>query len=506
MRTAFSRSSGSSITGVWKQDVNLVVNSTTQRLSLTTADDTVYTYYNGVLQSISYRGGYVQTLSYDANGNNTGVTDSYGRTLTFSYGPQGLLQSMTVPGGQVYQYTYLGRYDQSVFSGVDPSQIGTDKRALQSVIEPAGTSGATGNPTVQYLYENASFPFALTGIINENGVRFATYTYGTDGRVAAEQHAGGVEQNTFSYDDVAGTTTITNPLSKQAVYYFEKDSRGLPRLTHIAGQPSTNCVASDSYFANNASDFVTDEADAEGRVTHYDRDARGLPTAVTRGYGTASAVVTSYTWHTTLHVPTQIVDPGLTTALTWNPSGQLSQVTQTDTTSQTVPYSTNGQTRAWSYTYDAYGNLLTVDGPLAGTGDTVTYTHNSSGFLASVTNEVGQVTTITAWNGRGQPTSITDPNGVARNLAYDSLGRLTSTTVDPTGLSAVTTIAYNAVGDITQISRPNGAYLHYTAAADPGSGKHRRVHCLYPRRHGERDSLADQRRQRQPSAVPDRSL
>ena len=143
--------------------------------------------------------------------------------------PQGLLQSMTAPGGQIFQYTYIGRYSSTVYSGVDPSVIGTDKWALEYVIQPDNTPSTTDNPRIQYLYENANFPFALTGIINENGVRWATYTYGTDGRVTAEEHAGGIDHYTFSYDDVAFTVTVTNPLSKQAVYHFEKDNRGLGR-------------------------------------------------------------------------------------------------------------------------------------------------------------------------------------------------------------------------------------------------------------------------------------
>jgi YD repeat-containing protein len=51
-------------------------------------------------------------------------------------------------------------------------------------------------------------------------------------------------------------------------------------------------------------------------------------------------------------------------------------------------------------------------------------------------------------------------------------------TVDPSGLSAVTAIDYNLVGDITKITRSNGAYLQYTyddarrrstTTAEPGS-------------------------------------
>jgi RHS repeat-associated protein len=47
-------------------------------------------------------------------------------------------------------------------------------------------------------------------------------------------------------------------------------------------------------------------------------------------------------------------------------------------------------------------------------------------------------------------------------LTYDSERRLKTVTVDPSGLSAVTAIDYNAVGDIIKVTRPNAAYLQYT--------------------------------------------
>lgn len=159
-------------------------------------------------------------------------------------------------------------------------------------------------------------------------------------------------------------------------------------------------------------------APEEGRVTSYVRNASGSPTSITRGYGTAQATTTTLTWHATLYVPTQVVEPGLTTDLTWNASGRLSRLKQTDTTSTAVPFSTNGRTRIWNYTYGTGGTVASVDGPLAGTGDTTAYTYNPSGHLKTVTNEVGLVTTVTAWNGRGQPTSVTDPNGLVTTYGW----------------------------------------------------------------------------------------
>jgi RHS repeat-associated protein len=106
--------------------------------------------------------------------------------------------------------------------------------------------------------------------------------------------------------------------------------------------------------------------------------------------------------------------------------------------------------------------LTSVDGPLAGAGDTVTYAYDTQGRLATVTNEVGHVTQVTAWNGAGQPTSITDPNGIVTNLAYDVRNRLTTVTVNPGASQAVTTMEYDAAGQVTKVTAPDGSFLQYT--------------------------------------------
>jgi RHS repeat-associated protein len=194
-------------------------------------------------------------------------------------------------------------------------------------------------------------------------------------------------------------------------------------------------------------------------VTAYTRDARGLPLTATRGSGTPGAVTTTYTWHPTLRVPTKVQEPGLTTDFVWT-SGKLTSATQTDTTSHSVPYSTNGQTRVWTFGYS--GALLTsVNGPLPGAADTTTYAYGTDGYLRTVTNPLGQVTTVNAVNGRGQPTSITDPNGVATTIAYDGMGHVTGVTADVSGTPSTTTFTYDANWNVASITRPGGTALTF---------------------------------------------
>ena len=240
---------------------------------------------------------------------------------------------------------------------------------LDTVIYPDATPLTdSDNPKVQYLYTDTNFPYALTGIKDERGIQFATWTYDSaSGRVATSEHAGSVESTSLSYDDTNHKTTVTNAFGKVTVYHYNINVPGVSRITQVEGQVSTNTAAANTDDSNG---FIHQITAGESRVTAITNDSRGLPTSIVRGYGTASASTTSYTWHSTLRVPTQIVQPNLTTDLTWT-SGQLTSVTQTDTTSTSVPYSTNGQTRTWAYTYTTGGLLASVDGPLSGTADPV---------------------------------------------------------------------------------------------------------------------------------------
>jgi RHS repeat-associated protein len=416
------------------------------------------------LTLIRYRGGYTQTLSYNTAGQLATVTDSFGRTLQFAYDAFGYISQMTVPGGQVYKYIYRTTVNSTALQQQYPSTniaaYQNARNVLEKVILPDATAATdTDNPSLLYHYENATDSALLTGLTDQRGIRYATWTYGTDGRATSSQHAGGNDLNTFSFDDANSRVTFTNPLGKQAVFNFSLMNGATRRLSSIQGQVSPNCPAANQNFTYDANSFLASVTDGEGRITTYVNDARGRPTSMTRGSG-AGSVTTTMAWNATWDVPTQVVQPGLTEDFAYDPTGKLTSTTQTSTTTQTVPYSTSGQTRVWTYGYT--GLLLTsVNGPLAGTGDTVSYAYNAQGYLTSVTNEVGHITTINTVNGRGQPTRMTDPNGLITDFAYNERGELTTVTVSPTASPRVTTLTRDASGQITQVAAP-GVTLTFT--------------------------------------------
>jgi len=407
----------------------------------------------GKLVRVDYRGGYYQSFTYDGSGNNTVITDSFGRTLTFTYLANGLVDTMTDPTSGVTHYTYTDRSG----IGITPTTGTVGFWALSTVQYPDGK-------TLTYLYEdntNWINRFALTGITDENGNRFAIWTYdSTTGRALSSQHAGGAELTTISYDDVANTRTVTNALGRQSVYHMAL-FQGEYQVQSIEGLASAHTPAATVTYVYDANGYVSQTTSGEGRVNKYVNNSIGQQTSRTDGFGSPVARTITTTWNTTWREPDQIVAPNITTDFTYDASGRLSQSKQTDTTTTTVPYSTNGQTRIWNYTYYTNGLLHAVDGPLSGTGDTTTYAYDTNGFVNSVTDVLGHVTTITSNNGWGAPLSSVDANGITTNYGYDLRGRVTGITINPGTGQAVYGFTYDNAGNLTVVTRPDSSTLTY---------------------------------------------
>lgn len=403
------------------------------------------------LAQVRWRGGYQQDLAYDGTtGKLATVTDSFGRTLSFTWDLD-VLASVVAPGQ--YKISYV--YDRVV---TGPSGLARGSELLVKVTKQSLTDG--GTEEIGYLYEDTKYRDLLTGIVDGNGNRFSTYEYDQYGRAISSERAGGTNRFEIEYDDVNLTRTVTNPLGKQEIYRFTK-RQGVLKLDTVDGQPSTNCPAASAAQTYDSNGFIASQVDWNGNLTTYVRDARGLETSRTEAVGTPEERTITTTWHSTFRVPTQIVMPGLTVDLTYDSQGRLTQRTETDTTSQSVPYSTNGQTRTWNFTWNGDGELTSTDGPRTDVIDVTTLAYDGVGNLISITNALNQETEITSGNARNQPLSITDPNGIVTDLAYDVHGRLVKTIVHLASRDEVLGIAYDAAGQLISITMPDGTRLDY---------------------------------------------
>lgn len=318
--------------GAWSADadVNGRLEKTANGWRYTTGDNAVERYdASGRLRSITPLGGLTQTLSYDGQGRLHTVTGPFGRTLRFGYDASGRIVSATDPAGETVQYGYDANDN------------------LVSVTYPDGTSR-------HYLYENAAFPHALTGLIDENGVRYASWRYNDQGRAISSEHADGIGKVTVSYDFGAGITRVTDALGHTRSYDY-LTAYGIEHTLH-ENKPaaSGSGTVRDSWYYDDNGNIGT-YIDFLGHRTTYRYDSRNLPTRRTDAAGTAEARTVTTRWNPDFRLPAVITEPGRQTAFSYDSAGHRIKKTVTDTDT--------GATRTWRYRYNAQGLLAAIDGP-----------------------------------------------------------------------------------------------------------------------------------------------
>ena len=425
----------------------------------------------GRLQTITARNGQIQILTYSdvttpsAIAPTTGllirVTDHFGRQLNFSYDSQSRLIKMTDPAGGITIYAY-DEASSVVLSG--NQTVGN----LTSVIYPDGKKRL-------YWYNEqdktagANLPFALTGIVDENGSRFATIKYDGSGKAVSTELAAGVQQYSVSYPQPAIQSTVTDPLGTIRTYNFQT-LLGVVKSTGYTQPTGAGSGATSTTIAYDANGNVATSTDFNGTVTTYSYDlTRNLETSRVEASGTVQARTITTTWHSIYRLPLQLAEPKLLTTYAYDVSGNLLsktvQATSDATGAQGLSPTLVGNARTWNYTYNTVGQILTATGPRADVADKTTYTYDGSGNLSTITNAIGQVTTLSNYNANGRVGLITDANGASSALTYSPRGWLTGKTVTANGTVETTSYSYDGVGQLTLVTLPNASTVSY--AYDP---------------------------------------
>lgn len=106
------------------------------------------------------------------------------------------------------------------------------------------------------------------------------------------------------------------------------------------------------------------------------------------------------------------------------------------------------------YTYNAKGQVLTIDGPLAGDTDTTSFGYDSNANLLSVTQPLVGATSLGNYDAAGNPSLLTDISGQETTVAYDGRNRAISRSSN----GITTSLTYNQAGDLaTQTSGTDAA-------------------------------------------------
>ncbi|ALN90190.1 RHS repeat-associated core domain-containing protein [Lysobacter gummosus] len=437
----------------------------------------------------------VQSGACLAVGNLARVRSPLGRALTFQYvaattpvaGDLGVRIARILADGAVqveYVYDTLGR------------------------LTHASKGGAAAGEGPEYLYAEAShlcrnatgvviagcnaslYPYLLTGVIDENGSRYATYDYDELERVTISDHAGGAGKVTLAYV-VSGPTTVTLPTGATKVYSFSSGFRNPEQIAYSTTDGST-IAASTARYSEGRRDWNRTAAGARTNYTYNSfqqisrkegLDQWGGETALTRTIQTD--------WLLGYSIPTERRVLNNTNALvaksqwTYNDRGQVLTSTQIDPAT--------GESRVVTTTYceaadvtagicPLVGLVKSVDGPRTDVADITTYTYRAAddpacssapatcayrkGDLWKVTNAAGHVAENLRYDFAGRLLSSKNPNGVVTDFEYTPRGWLQASKVRGANAAseaddAITRYEYDLIGQVKKVTQPDGVFVRY---------------------------------------------
>lgn len=433
--------------------------------------------------------------TYDVNGLVTRIDRADGSSLIYTYsttstptdqapGP-GYVMSIADQFGHATQFRYDGR------SGRINRITGASGQRADFAQDGAGNLKQiywADSTSRLFMYENTLFPWALTGIVDENNQRHATISYDAQGRAIASELAGGVDRHSVSYTQAPALTTsdaydsVKNVVTRTRGWQAPQSPvvtlpvtgtlnlgistvGGVPGVTSRSQPAGSGCAASTSNQSFDANGNLSQKDDFNGKRVCYANDlTRNLQTTRVEGLAnTASCgtlVATGATlpagsrkvntqWHPHWHLPTKIAEPGRLTTRVYN--------------GQPDPFNGNAMAAC------APSTALLPDGkPIAvlckSVEQATTDANGAAGFSATLQSGVANKTTTWTYNQFGQVLSEDGPRTDVSDLtAYTYY---TDTTVDHTvgDLKTLTNAAgqvtnftkYNAAGQLLQSTDPNG--------------------------------------------------
>ncbi|CAL9477766.1 putative T7SS-secreted protein [Streptomyces sp. enrichment culture] len=423
-----------------------------------------------------------EIVRYDyTDGHLTGVINSSGLHLRFTYDDRARVTSWTDRNGSRYDYAYDDR-DRCVAEGGEAGHIAlrlaydeTDPETGHRVTTTTTREGATHRYLVNDAHQVVAQTDPLGAVTRYERDRFNRLLSRTDplGRTTR-----------FTYDDAGNLTTVIRPDGRRTT--AEYNAPGLPvRIVHPDGRvvrqtydergnrtSVTDPTGATTTFAYDTSGRLVSVTDPLGHTTSVGYTPTGLPATVTDPRG-----ATIRYDRDALGRPTAITDAlGATTRLEWTPEGLLSRRVEPDGTEQTWTYDGEGNrvthtdarggvTRfeythfdllkartdpdgvRYEFTHDTALRLVEVRGPQ---GLTWTYAYDTAGRLRSETDFDGRTLTY-EHDAAGQLTART--NGLGETIRYDrdALGR----TVRKDVAGTVTTFAYDVFDALAEAVSPD---------------------------------------------------
>jgi YD repeat-containing protein len=251
---------------------------------------------SGALTAIRYLDGTSVSLSYDEYDRLIKVTDQADRALVFGYDADGRIAKITQPDQGELQYHY------------------DSENRLIRVTYPSGDSR-------QYVYDDPNHPVGLSGLIDENNNRYATWAYDKRFRAILSEHAGGTDRVSLDYQDEK-IVHVTGPLGSNKTYRFDRVNGAL-KMTSVEGGPCQSCGGNLQKMTYDDKGFVASRTDSNGQTTTYTRDSAGREVSRTEAAGTPQARTISTEWHAHFRKPVRITEPKRVIEYTYDTAGRL---------------------------------------------------------------------------------------------------------------------------------------------------------------------------------------
>lgn len=405
-------------------------------------------------------GGTTRTVSVtvtDAQGRTVSSTDSNGGVTSYSYANNGRTVTTTLPGGgtQITENYLDGQIKSITGTAVTPEyhhftvndgSVGAyEAGSITETVYYGTDSGAAWRKTTtnylgQVLREESPSP-------SGSGVCATVHSYNAKGQRVKTSRPG-MADLIIAYDG-------WGRVSQQG---YDMDADG--ELT----------VNSTDVLSTSSTDYVTGEGTVLERVVRQQYTQDGADTDLQTK--TERKLLEGSSWQRSTQA-----DGGVFTqfdVISGSTRTVHGQQSVTGTQSQTQIYQNDllmsetppGMTSAVTYTYDGFGQVLTVVHPLNGTttrtydtagrvltqgqtgGDTVTYAYNSQGQVTSETHSDSSTTTYT-YDAQGRVLTQGGTAGYPLGYEYDAMGRLWKLhTYRGGGADDITTWTYAAASGV----------------------------------------------------------
>lgn len=393
--------------------------------------------------------GRLATLSYDANGNLSKLTDRDGREVNYTVDSQSRLVEVTGVLGEKtkYEYDQVNSYNR-LLKKTDPAghvttiEYKTGQLVVTKITEPGGVVRTFDYDFKGYTFYSTDprgvvtvFKLNKSGkiiSITKNNQTVKTVSYSTDRSETATDGLGNV--TTIKRNERDDPILITDAEGNQTRIEYNSFWK-ISKITDPLGNITT--------FGYNATQDLTSVTDPEGAITSLGYDSFGNVTSVTRG-----SSITRYAYDSRGNV-TKVTDPlGNETTLAYDAYGFVNKII----------YPANNST---SITNDLVGNPTMVEDPL---GNKKRYSYDPKGNIASTTDQLGRTYSY-SYDYKDRVTSITDPLGSITRYSYDGDGNLLQqTTNSGTAQEQTTNYSYDFLSRLQTVTDPLGNVTRHSYA------------------------------------------